>query len=264
MLTEGQSRDYEGKGHLVIENAIDGSELSQLRKAFEKAAGSEALDDLPNQDICFLRFAEHGFLFPIVHSIMSDDVRLRSLVGLIHEPGDSGRGWHREVGSMLGVNHYRSNMFVQVYIFLDDVVPGGSCPVVVPSSQSSKSAAGISNSLLIDEVPEHKKIYVPAGSAVILHGNILQARTENRSDRMVRCLEYTYVHSWMRQALGALNEDTIKWLSTAEGNLAHLFGTTPYKRYWEHCVEGYPSSKGLPARNFSPLRSVGKETESNF
>ena len=46
MLIEKQRSDYEGKGYLVIENAIDASELSQLCKAFEQETEAKDLGDL--------------------------------------------------------------------------------------------------------------------------------------------------------------------------------------------------------------------------
>ena len=53
----------------------------------------------------------------------------------------------------------------------------------------------------IEEMPHHVALRVKAGAAVVLHGNLWQAQTRNRSETPQRFLAYSYVHCWMRQAL---------------------------------------------------------------
>lgn len=111
-------------------------------------------------------------------------------------------------------------------------------------------------------MPNHWPLRLKAGSAVILHGNIWQARMRHEGEWQLRLLEYAYIHCWMRQALPEFTSQARATMMST-GNLASLFGITPERRYWDATVTGYPSSNGLPARRYSPLSSVGKGVEAN-
>ena len=78
-MTPQQRIDYEANGYLLLD--INSESLSTLRQGFDRSIGH--LDDLPNQDDTFIRLAEHPDIFPIVHTITSDEVQLRSLTGPI-------------------------------------------------------------------------------------------------------------------------------------------------------------------------------------
>lgn len=262
-MTEWQQAEYEGQGYLLVEDALSADELDRVRCAFAEAAQAGALEDLPNQDDCFIHLAEHPNLFPIIHRILSDDVSLRSLAAISVEPGAAGRGWHRKVAGMLGVHHAASNLCLQLFVCLDDTPPSGGCLAVVPASHRFKAEVPFPDITYIEEMPHYLPLRLKAGSAAVLHGNLWQARTSNRADVALRLLEYTYVHSWMRQALPELAPQALETI-TARDNLAHLFGVAAAPSYWTGKVKGYPSSDGLPQRRYSPLSSVGKGTEPNY
>lgn len=140
-MTEQQQIDFQGQGFLVVEDVLSSDELESVAAAFDRAASADALDDLPNQDDAFIHLAEHHALFPIIHGIMSDDVAVRSVKGTSLESGAQGRGWHREVASMLGVNHCASNMCTKLVLFLDNCGEDGGGFSVVPTCRSRTSRA---------------------------------------------------------------------------------------------------------------------------
>ena len=261
-MTEQQQIDYEAQGFLVIEDALGTDELETISAAFDAASSLDALQDLPNAGDCFLHLAEHPVLFPLVHGIMSDDVALRSLSGVSLAPGSAGKGWHRPVAGMLGVHHPASNMYVQLFIALDDCPADSGCLAVVPASHRFKANVPFPEISGIEEMPHHLPLRLRAGSAVILHGNLWQARLRHRTERRLRLLEYAYVHCWMRQALPDLSPQTRDAIA-AKGNLASIFGIQPGRRYWDNELSGYPSSIGLPKRAYSPLSGVGYGTQPN-
>ena len=261
-MREQQQIDYEGQGFLVVEGALSADEIQSIGAAFETAASVEALDDLPNQDNAFIHLAEHPILFPIIHGIMSDDVAVRSLKGMSMDPGAEGRGWHREVASMLGVNHTTSNMCTQLFVFLNDCGEEDGGLTIVPSSHLFKADTPFPDITRIEDMPNHLPMRLKAGSALILHGNMWQARMRHEGESGLRWLEYAYIHCWMRQALPELSSRARATMEST-GNLAVLFGVTPERRYWDATVTGYSSSNGLPTRRYSPLSSVGKGIEPN-
>lgn len=262
-MTEEQRIQYEAQGYIVVDKVFDPDELSQARAAFDRIEKDGGLDDLPNRDDLFIYLAEHPILFPVVHRIIGDSVQVRSLRGMRVAPGSAGRGWHREVSGVLGVYHPASTFSVQAFLFLDDTPEAGACLTVVPGSYRFKSDLPFPDITCIEEMPHHIALRVKAGTAVVLNGNLWQARTRNRSGAPQRLLEYTYVHCWMRQALPDLSPHATGVASSSH-NLAQLFGIRSAEMnanwYWGRRVEGDSPSTGLPERRFSELKVVGRGT----
>jgi ectoine hydroxylase-related dioxygenase (phytanoyl-CoA dioxygenase family) len=260
-MTDEQRIAYEAQGYLVVEGVLDADTLRRVRAGFDRAAVEDGLDALPNWDELFIHFAEHPVLFPVIHAILGDDVQVRSLQGLPCPPGAAGRGWHREVAGLQGVDHPHSTLSVQAVLHLEDVPADGACLAVVPGSHRFAPDLPFPNITRIEEMPHHVVLRVKAGTAVVVNGNLWQARTRNRSGEPQRLLEYTYIHCWMRQALPELSPRALEVASSTH-NLRQLFGIRTGARdarwYWNRRVEGYPPSTGLPERRFSAVKAAGR------
>ena len=263
-MTDAQRLDFEAQGYLVLNTHAD--TLACLQTAFDRAAQHDRLYDLPNQDSAFIHLAEHPDFFPTVYHILSDDLQLRSTTGLYLPPDSPGRGWHREVASLLGVHHPTSTLCVQVFFHLDDGPQDDALLTVVPGSHRFKSELQFPAITYIEDMPHSVTLPAVAGTAVIVHGNLWQARRRNRGNATQRLLELTYIHCWMRQALPPLSPEA-REIVLASHNLSQLFGLkddiTQASSYWHLRIEGYPTSNGLPERRFSPLKVVGKGTVPN-
>ena len=263
-LTDAQRLDFEARGYLVLNTRAD--TLAYLQSAFDRAAQQDRLHDLPNQDDAFLYLAEHPDFFPSVYSILSEDLQLRSITGLHLPPASPGRGWHREVADLLGVHHPISTLSLQVFFHLDDDPEDEPLLTVVPGSHRFKSDLPFPAITYIEDMPHSVAPPTKAGDALLVHGNLWQARRRNRSTTSRRLLELTYIHCWMRQALPPLSA-AAKDIVLTSHNLSQLFGLTDdvarAANYWDLQIEGYPPSTGLPARRFSPLKVVGKGTDPN-
>ncbi|MSS69915.1 MAG: hypothetical protein EXS64_00345 [Candidatus Latescibacteria bacterium] len=262
-MTEAQRMDYEAQGYLVVEGGFAPDALKRAHAAFDGAEASGGLEDLPNRDDLFIHLAEHPIFFSMIHRIVGDDVQLRSLRGVRVTPVSAGRGWRREVAGLVGVHHPASTFSVQMSLYLDDAPEEGACIAVVPGSHRFKSDLPFPDITTIEDMPHHVVLRAKAGTAILLNGNLWQARTRNRSSASQRFLEYTYVHCWMRQVLPPLSPHATEVASSAH-NLSQLFGirtgVPDSKWYWGRRVEGYPSSAGLPERQFSALKVVGRGT----
>jgi len=263
-MTEEQRSQYEAQGYLVVEGVLDGNALSRTREAFERAERDGGLEALPNQDTLFIQLAEQPVLFPLLHRILGDDIQVRSLRGIRMPADGPGRGWHREVAGLLGVHHPLSTLCLQAFLHLDDTPESGACLAAVPGSHRFKSDLPFPAITYIEEMPHHVALRVSAGTAVVMHGNLWQARLRNSCAVPQRLLEYTYVHSWMRQALPVLSARAME-AASATHNLRQLFGIPdpePEKNiFWGRRIAGYGSSSGVPGRPFSPLKVVGKGAE---
>jgi ectoine hydroxylase-related dioxygenase (phytanoyl-CoA dioxygenase family) len=260
-MTDQQRIDFEARGYLVIN--INNDALAQLQTAFDQSR--DHLDDLPNQDDAFISLAEHPNIFPIAHTIISDEIQLRSLTGFIRPPDSAGRGWHQEVAGLLGVHHALSTLCIQVFIHLDDAPKNGACLMAVPGSHRFKSYLPMPDITHIQDMPHAVKLPAQAGTVTILHGNLYQAHTRNQSNTSQRFLNLTYVQCWMRHALPKLSPHTVERIRESV-NLCQLFAVRDLSSapgYWSGQLENYPEATGLPNRQFSPLKVVGKGTEPN-
>ncbi|MDA0840206.1 MAG: phytanoyl-CoA dioxygenase family protein [Planctomycetota bacterium] len=264
-MTNEQQAEYEGPGWLLIKQCLSATELSDLRSAFEQA-GENSLDDLPNSHDAFIHLAAHPNALPILHRIIGDNIQLHSLWGVRCRPGEVGIGWKREVAGILGIDHPNSNMMVQALFYLDDVSEDSGAVLAVPGSQRFKNALPIPETSRYEDMPHSVSIMPQMGDALILHGNLWQARADNRSNRSIRWLRYDYIHCWMRHALPKLSAHAEEVASKTH-NLSQLFATslphTNSSGYWGRELEGFPRSGGLPARKFSNLCVVGREHQAN-
>jgi hypothetical protein len=263
-MTNEQRLEFEAQGYLVLDTRADA--LEGLQTAFDRALQQDLLNDLPNQDDAFIYLAEHPDFFPTVYYILSDDLQLRSTNGLYLPPHSPGRGWQRQVAGLLGVHHPTSTLCLQVFFHLDDCLKDDALLTVVPGSQRFKSELQFPEITHIEDMPHSVTLPAKAGTAVIVHGNLWQARRGNCSNAPRRLVELTYIHCWMRQALPALSP-AARDIVRASHNLSQLFGLTDdidrASNYWHLRIEGYPASTGLPERRFSPLKVVGKGTAPN-
>ncbi|MCZ6635142.1 MAG: phytanoyl-CoA dioxygenase family protein [bacterium] len=258
-MTNTQRLEFESRGYLTLD--INADDLAHLQAAFDQT--EDGLDDLPNHDDRFIHLAEHPDFFPVVHHILSDDVQLRSLTGSILPPKSPGRGWHREVAGLLGVHHPISTLYLQALVHLDERPENGACFMVVPGSHRFKSDLPFPEITSVEDMPQSVAPSSKAGTVTLLHGNLWQARTQNRSDTSQRFLELAYVHCWMRHALPALSPHA-EGIVQASSSLSQLFALRDLSNasgYWQGELEGQPS--GLPERKFSPLKVVGKGTVPN-
>lgn len=259
-MTEDQKINFEAQGYLILENALSAEELEDLRNAFDTAADGGFLGKIQNHHPQFIQLAEHSTIFPVVHGIIGDVIQLRSILGRRIEPGAYERGWQREMEGMLGVHHPLSTVGVDAVIHLDDTATGASLRVV-PGSHRFKSEMPLPELTHINDMPHHVPLDMRAGTVVVHHANVWKAWTTNRSDNAQRLLIYSYNHCWMRQALRPLSEE-FQALVTQSHNLSQLFGigldVNRAQGYWSREVEGYEPSIGLPERNYSDLKVVGK------
>jgi len=260
-MTDQQRIDFEAQGYLILDLKHD--DLTQLQAAFEHS--KDFLDDLPNQDHTFIHLAEHADIFPIVHHILSDQIQLRSLTGITLPPDTLGRGWHREVAGLLGVQHALSTLCVQVFIHLDDGPKDGASLMAVPGSHRFKSDLPFPDITYIQDMPHAVALPSKSGTIAILHGNLWQAHTRNQSDTSQRLLNLTYIQCWMRHALPTLSPQAIEIIEQSP-NLCQLFSVRDLSQasgYWHGQLKGYPSSSGLPNRQFAEFTVVGKGNEPN-
>ena len=255
-MNNTQRLNYESNGYLSLDISPD--DLAQLQDAFDKS--KDRLNDLPNCDDTFIYLTENADIFPIVHHILSDDIQLRALTGIIAPPKSPGRGWHREVASLVGVHHSVSTLCIQALIHLDNKPENGADLMTVPGSHRFKSDLQFPDITYIEDMPHSVTLPSKAGTVNILHGNLWQARTQNRSDSPQRFIELTYTHCWMRPDLPPLSLHALEIIQKSS-NLSQLFALRDLSNapgYWSGHVEGYASSNGLPDRQFSPLKVVGK------
>ena len=87
-----------------------------------------------------------------------------------------------------------------------------------------------------------------AGTAVIFHGNLWQARSRNQSTISQRFLNLSYVQCWMRHALPKLSPHAAEKIGDSV-TLRQLFAfrdVSSAPGYWSGQLEDYSQATGLP------------------
>ena len=161
----------------------------------------------------------------------------------------------------MGVAHEASTLCIQVQIHLDKTPENGACTTILPGSHRFKADLPLPELDTVKAMPHAQFLDTKAGTIVLLHGNLWQARTGNGSETAQRCIQFDFVHCWMRHALPELSPEALGLISESH-NLSQLFGLGEQLSvvgYWERGIEGYPASTGLPERRYTELTHVGAD-----
>ena len=214
-MSEAQRLFFETNGYLVIEHALDSEQLSSVRNAADKAESKWRSDKslaghrgpileqiqapIEYDDVLF-DLLEHAETFPIIREILGNDVSMIDndyFISPTYPDASTHANWHHDVG-MSGVYHPRSVMMVKLFFLLDDVTEDGGCTLFLPGSHRYPLDFPLPKVDQPEEMPGHKKMAFPAGTAYLFNGRCFHAAGVNRSGRPRRVLIYNYGHHWMK------------------------------------------------------------------
>jgi phytanoyl-CoA hydroxylase len=229
VMTDEQRIFFETNGYLVIPNALDAAELARLRAAADRAEAVWRADPSrlgqrkPNleqvqapieYDDVFLDLLAHPKVFPIVREMLGDDVSMIDNDYFISPPRTGTHAhWHHDVG-MAGVYHPRSVLMVKVFYLLTDVSPEGGGTAILPGSHRFPLDFRLPKVENPADMPGHKKMAYPAGTAWMFNGRMFHAALNNDSDQPRRILIYNYGHFWMKIWQGYEPSEALKAKAT--------------------------------------------------
>src|SRR5688572_12652532 len=212
-MTEEQRMFYEANGYLVIPNALSPEALTRVRAAADRAEklwradttrpgwrkqSIEQVMAIIEYDDVFLELMEHPKVFPIVREILGNDISMIDNDYFISPPGTgSHAGWHSDSG-LSGVYGPRSTMMVKVFWLINDVTPDMGPTAVLPGSHRFPDDFKLPQVSNPGDMPGHKRMAFPAGTAWFFHGRTQHAALDNRSSEYRRVLIFNYGHFYMK------------------------------------------------------------------
>lgn len=235
-------------GYLLRESVIADDHLERLRTATDRLFDTEVERDkegltsdssravilryLDEKDPAFLDLAQHEPFVSLARGMMGPMVRLRGMSARITWPGGDIRfpPYHQ---------HLRMNMLprprwfsdphsLDALIYLDDLSDESGPVCVVPGSHKWLDREPPSEQP--DPHPDEVAFRIPAGSAVIMHGNLWHRALSTISVKR-RMLILSYTPCWMRRSpYGSPPESRLSdaMLKNASEGVKELYGVGGY------------------------------------
>jgi hypothetical protein len=213
-MTDEQRILFETNGFLTIPQALSPEELTGVRTAADKAEAlwredtsrlggrSNVLDQVQapiEYDNCLLELLWHPKVFPLVRTILGDDVSMIDNDYFITPPKTprSHAGWHHDVG-LYGVYHPRSVMMVKVFYLLTDVDANSGGTAMVPGSHHFPMDFTFPEVGDPRAMPGAVQMTGKAGDAYLFNGRVYHCAVNNESENPRRVLIYNYGHFYMK------------------------------------------------------------------
>jgi ectoine hydroxylase-related dioxygenase (phytanoyl-CoA dioxygenase family) len=191
--TEAQRIQWEEKGYLVFENAIQGDKLRRLQDAFdywsekckpewlERIEAGEAAAtfyDIPDpfeKDKIFVDLVDHPSYYGSLMTFTNDDLILLGPQVRTVAPGPvCYSGWHPDVP-------HSNPLHIKVQVYVDNVKPRGGEFAYVPGSHKP-DAGPYFRMHQLEAMPGHKRFPGKAGTAIMFNSYGWHTAMDNHTD----------------------------------------------------------------------------------
>jgi ectoine hydroxylase len=251
-----QYRDFRENGFVVVENALNETELTQSRSAFQTAQtatepawremvrsgvfkggygngpSAHSMENPYHYDTVILDIADNPRITPLLREVIGPGLQVTELFAHCHHAGTpSHTGWHRDWPPY---RHPKYVLKAKVFYFLDDITEDMGCFSVVPGTHKQDDAPSRSEYVgdTLEDRPGMIKITGAAGSCVIWDVTIWHSATANTSTHDRRMLLYGYHPYFVKN-----------WESTTPPEVVVNWANTPERRELMgiHAVQGRAS-----------------------
>ena len=201
--TEIQTAQWEEKGYLVFEDAIQGDELKRLQDVFdywaekckpawldriEAGEAAASFYDIPDpfeKDEIFVDLIDHSSYYGSLMAFTDDDLILLGPQVRTVPPGPvCYTGWHPDVP--------QSNpLHIKVQVYVNDVEPESGEFAFVPGSHKP-DAGPYSKAQRLEAMPGHKRFPGKAGTAIMFNSYGWHTAMDNHTDTPRKSLILIY------------------------------------------------------------------------
>ena len=202
LLNDGERRDLDEKGYVVLRDIIDPEWLEGLRVRFEELCekegihagievhqeeGTRRLSDLPNKGEIFDRVYTHPRVLAAIYHVIGRDFKLSSLNARDALPGQGLQNLHADWG-----HDYdgRSHVCNSVWL-LDDFSRENGCTRLVPGTHTGCNPGNAQ----IDQMathPDEEYVMAPAGTVAVFNSQTWHGGTLNSSEDLPRRAMHCY------------------------------------------------------------------------
>ena len=200
---EAQTAQWEDKGYLVFENAIQGDDLKRLQDAFDRwaeackpawldrvEAGEAAASfyDIPDpfaKDEIFVDMIDYPSYYGSLMAFTDDDLILLGPQVRTVPPGPvCYSGWHPDVP-------HSNPLHIKVQVYVNDVEPEAGEFAFVPGSHKP-DAGPYSKTQRLEAMPGHKRFPGKAGTAIMFNSYGWHTAMNNHTDTPRKSLILIY------------------------------------------------------------------------
>jgi hypothetical protein len=221
-FTRAQWQQFERDGYLLIENALTRGEvngyLDIIREVLARQPGyTPGSPFTPWSGVAHLHkelsnLIDHPRHVGFAYDLYGELVKLHNSQFFLRPPGPSGVKWHNDGARAVPYAVYAPRLPLQLKVayWLTDLPREHMGNLVVaPGSHKTRHFDAYTKRV---DVPGQFAVCVPAGTMMLIDGNIFHTVQDNDSDVARINLFYTYCPSWVCEADRLSSDDS--WLAT--------------------------------------------------
>jgi Phytanoyl-CoA dioxygenase (PhyH) len=208
-FTEATWKRFERDGFLIVENAIGAADIERYVAAADRVAAGLRHEPgsaftpwrgVAHLDPVFAELIDHRRHVGYAWDVYGDQLKLHNSQAFIRPPGPSDTAWHRDGPRVVPYRLYAPRLPLQLkvaYWLTDLPRPEMGNLVVLPGSHRLDALDAYTTQRRLDQ---EVAICVPAGTMMLMDGNIFHRVMENRSPATRYNVFMTYCPSWVCEA----------------------------------------------------------------
>jgi hypothetical protein len=239
-FTKEQWEQFDRDGYLLIENALTKDEVAGFIETIDRVVAKHPAytpgkpfapwDGVAHLHPALTELIDHPRHIGFAYDLYGELLKLHNSQFFLRTPGKTGTKWHNDGARAVPYGVYAPLIPLQLKIayWLTDLPhPHMGNLVVVPGSQKSQKFDAYTKDR---EVEGQYVVCVPAGTMMLMNGNIFHTVQDNESDITRYNFFYTYCPSWVCEADRlACDEEWLKTL-TREQRIIMRSYSNPYDR----------------------------------
>jgi hypothetical protein len=221
-FTPEQWSAFDRDGYLMIPHALSPEEVNHYIETIDRVAASHPgytpgktfapWDGVAHLDPVLTELIDHPRHVGFAYDLYGELLKLHNSQFFLRPPGKSDTKWHNDGARAVpyGVYAPRLPLQLKVAYWLTDLPHADMGNLVVaPGSQKSQKFAAYTKA---EDVPGQMPVCVPAGTMMLINGNIFHTVQPNESRVTRYNLFYTYCPSWVCEADRLSCDES--WLAT--------------------------------------------------
>ena len=221
-FTPEQRAAFDRDGYLMIASALSLEEIQQYLETIQRVAAHHP-DYTPGKpftpwsgvahlDPVLTELIDHPRHIGYAYDLYGELLKLHNSQFFLRPPGPSNTKWHNDGARAVPYSVYAPTLPLQLKVayWLTDLPHEQMGNLVVaPGSHKSQHFDAYTKEV---EVPGQRAVCVPAGTMMLMNGNLFHTVQENRSEVTRINIFYTYCPSWVCEADRYRCDDA--WLAT--------------------------------------------------